>query len=134
MTSPAWTSQCKNSHAAPPEARKTKAPQRRSARGERAIEEAAPSAYFFAVKIYFETCDLWCDAVLRWMTLLFTALSRAELKAMAVARAFSASLAVAAAATAFARVFRRVLTVLLRAALRRDLRAALIADLVLAMT
>ena len=38
-----------------------------------------PLAYFFATKIYFAYCDLWFEAELRWMTLLFTARSRAEL-------------------------------------------------------
>lgn len=76
---------------------------------------------------------MWFEAELRWMTWLLTALSRAELKAMAAARDFSASLALAPAATALARDFRRVFTAWLREALRSDLRAALIADLVLAM-
>ena len=40
---------------------------------------AGAPAYFFVVKMYFATCDLWCEATLRWMTLLLTALSRAEL-------------------------------------------------------
>lgn len=39
---------------------------------------AAAAAYFLA-KMNFATWDLWCEAVLRWMTLLFTALSSAEL-------------------------------------------------------
>jgi hypothetical protein len=34
--------------------------------------------YFFA-KIYFDSCDLWFEDALRWMTLLLTALSSAEL-------------------------------------------------------
>ena len=37
------------------------------------------SAYFFATKMNFANCDLWFEAELRWMTLLLTALSRAEL-------------------------------------------------------
>ena len=36
-------------------------------------------AYFFAAKMYFAYCDLWCEAALRWMTWLLTALSSAEL-------------------------------------------------------
>src|SRR5258708_3448409 len=36
------------------------------------------SGYFFVAKMYFAYCDLWCEAALRWMTLLLTALSRAE--------------------------------------------------------
>jgi hypothetical protein len=42
------------------------------------LKREIAEAYFFA-KIYFESCDLWLEAALRWMTLLLTALSRAEL-------------------------------------------------------
>jgi len=55
---------------------------KKPAAGGRAGRKGAESAgrpYFLAVKMYFATCDLWCEAVLRWMTWLLTALSRAEL-------------------------------------------------------
>lgn len=41
--------------------------------------EKRRAAYFFATKMYFANCALWFEAELRWMTLLLTALSRAEL-------------------------------------------------------
>lgn len=81
----------------------------------------------------FAYCDLWWEAALRWMTLLFTARSRAEMYAIAAARVFSASEPAAAALAALARDFKRVLIAWLREALRADLRVALIADFVLAM-
>jgi hypothetical protein len=34
---------------------------------------------YFLAKIYFASFDLWFEAALRWMTLLLTARSRAEL-------------------------------------------------------
>jgi hypothetical protein len=37
------------------------------------------NAYFLAVKTYFAICALWLEAELRWITLLFTARSKAEL-------------------------------------------------------
>ena len=54
-----------------------KKPRGRKAHG--ADERVAGTAYFFATKMYFATCDLWFEAELRWMTLLFTARSSAEL-------------------------------------------------------
>jgi len=98
-----------------------------------AIKITVVANYFFAAKICFDIRDFWREATFLWMTSPLTALSKAELKAMAAARVFSASPAVTAFWTLLARVFRRVLIFWLRAAFRRDLRAALSADLVLAM-
>ena len=47
--------------------------------GKRGGGERRPAGYFFAAKMNFAYCDLWCEAALRWMTWLLTARSRAEL-------------------------------------------------------
>lgn len=52
-----------------------KAPRPGGVRGEGVRRRAG---YFFVTKMYFAYCDLWCEAALRWMTWLLTALSRAE--------------------------------------------------------
>ena len=53
-----------------------KKPRSRKAGG---ASKGTVESYFFATKMYFANWDLWFEAELRWMTLLLTALSKAEL-------------------------------------------------------